>query len=86
MIAACSASSIGAWPRRCALRRPPAPCPGPKAAPAGAGAAPRRLGRGLQDFLGDGLPPPAPARAADAARGFAAGDGYHTGGIVDRFI
>jgi len=44
------------------------------------------LGRALQDFLGDGVPAPAPARVADAARGFAAGDGYHTGGMVDRFI
>ena len=86
MIAACPASSIGAWPRRCAARRPPDPCRGPEAGPAAPGSTPRRLGRALQDFLGDGVPPPAPARVADAARGFAAGDGYHTGGMVDRFI
>lgn len=48
--------------------------------------APRRLKAALQDFLGDGVPAPAPALAADAARGFAAGNGYHIGGMVDRFI
>jgi hypothetical protein len=40
----------------------------------------------LQDFLGDGVPAPASALAADAARGFAAGNAYFVGGMVDRFI
>jgi len=69
-----------------ACRRPPGRCAAAQAGPAAPRSAPRRLARPLQDFLGDGVPAPAAARAADAARGFAAGNGYHTGGLVDRFI
>ena len=43
--------------------------------------------RALQDFLGDGVAAAGGRRGpADAARGFAAGNGYHTGRMVDRFI
>ena len=84
--AACLASGARFAPRACAGRPRDGRC---RATPAGAAAprsAPRRPPYGLEDFLGDGVPPPAAARAADAARGFSAGDGYHTGGMVDRFI
>ncbi|HET9069338.1 MAG TPA: hypothetical protein VFN28_11895 [Amaricoccus sp.] len=62
------------------------PCLSPAPGPAAPRAAPRRLGPLLEGFLGDGVPAPAAVRVADAARGFAAGNGFHTGRMVDRFI
>ena len=84
--AACLAPGARFAPRACAGRHRRRPCSAPQAGGAGPRSAPRRLGRMLQDFLGDGVPAPAAVRAADAARGFAAGNGYHTGRMVDRFI
>ena len=77
--AACLAPGARFAPHACAGPPPRGRCRAPP--PARPPRAPRRGAspRALQDFLGDGVPPPAAARAADAARGFAAGDGYHTG-------
>ena len=89
MIAAATLSTgTRTAPRACAAmrRRPAQCCEQPPPAAAATRAAPRQPARALADFLGDGLPAPAPARAADAARGFAAGDGYYKGALVDRFI
>jgi hypothetical protein len=84
--AACLAPGARFAPRAGACRRRGAACPAAQPGPAAPRAAPRGPGRALQDFLGDGVPAPAAARAADAARGFSAGDGFLTGGLVDRFI
>jgi hypothetical protein len=60
-------------------------CP-PLSGASAPGSAPRRLAGTLRDLLGDGSPAPVAARAADAARGFSAGNCYLSGGMVDRFI
>ena len=85
--AACLATGARTAPRSFAARRRPVPCcPIINLATPAAGSAPRTLAQTLSAVAGDGLPAPAPARAADAARGFAAGNGFCTGGLVDRFI
>jgi hypothetical protein len=84
--AACLAPAARFAPHAGPYRRLGGCCGAPQSGAAAPRSAPRRLTRALQDFLGDSVPAPAAARAADAARGFAAGNGYHTGRMVDRFI
>jgi hypothetical protein len=83
--AACLAPGARFAPHAGACRRRGGGCPAPSRPDAPRSAA-RRLAQALRDFLGDGVPAPAAARAAEAARGFAAGNGYLTGRMVDRFI
>lgn len=47
---------------------------------------PRQLADGLDDLLGDGTPVAPAIRASAAARGFAVGNGFATGRIVDRTL
>lgn len=85
--AACLATGARTAARSFAQRRRPAPCcPLTFSAPPAPASPPRALAQALRDVVGDGIPAPAPARAAEAARGFSAGNGYCTGGMVDRFI
>jgi hypothetical protein len=65
-------------PRRSAHVPDPA-CPHCRAAPAGA----RSLAQSLEALLADGTPALSPARVTDAARAFAAGNGYLPGLLVD---
>ena len=45
----------------------------------------RPLSASLETFASDGAPIRRPILAAEAARGFSAGNGYLTGLVVDRF-
>jgi hypothetical protein len=73
----CPARGRTAPPRRPPEEAQPAPRPEP---------APRRARAPLEEIQRPPAPLPAAARAAAAARAFAAGNGYLTGLLVDRTI